>query len=48
MISRARQRSMDRKRLFIIGGAAAVLVLVVVLALVLPKGGKDRAVSVPA
>ena len=46
MFSRARQRSMNRKR--IIGGAAVALVLVVALALLLSKGkGPDRAVSKP-
>ena len=43
IFSRARQRSMDRKRLIIIGGAVAALVLIVVLALTLPKGRPDRA-----
>ena len=48
MFSRARQRSMNRKRLIIIGGAAVALVLVVALALLLSKGkGPDRAVSKP-
>ena len=43
IFSRARQRSMDRKRLIIIGGAVAALVLIVVLVLALPKGRPDRA-----
>jgi peptidoglycan/xylan/chitin deacetylase (PgdA/CDA1 family) len=47
--SRARQRSLDRKRLIIIGGALAALVVVVALALLLPKDrAPDRAVSQPA
>ena len=47
--SRARRRSMDRKRLIIIGGAVAALVVILVLALVLPKGnGPDRTASIPA
>ena len=46
--SRARRRSMDRKRLIIIGGAVAALVVILVLALVLPKGnGPDRTASIP-
>jgi len=48
VFSRARQRSMDRKRLIIIGGAVATLVLVVALSLLLSRGnGPDRAVSKP-
>ena len=47
MMSRARRRSMNRKRLMIGGGALAALVLVAVLVvLILPKGSQDR--SVPA
>ena len=47
--SRARQRSQDRKRLIIIGGGVLAVVLVVVaLALLLPKGGRDRAVEAAA
>ena len=47
MMSRARRRSMNRKRLMNGGGALAALVLVAVLVvLILPKGSQDR--SVPA
>ena len=48
IISRARQRSMDRKRLIIIGGAVAALVVVVVLVLLLSRGkAPDQTVSKP-
>lgn len=44
VFSRARRRSLNRKRL-IIGGAAAALIVIAALVLLLPKGSPDRSVE---
>ena len=45
MLSRARQRAMDRKKLLIGGGALAALAVVALVILLIPKGGPDPAVQ---
>ena len=46
--SRARQRSLNKKRLIIGGGALAALLVIVALVLILPKGAQDRATEAAA
>lgn len=49
MVSRARRRAMDRKRLIIGGGALAALVVVLLVVLLVPKGGNpDKSVEAVA
>ena len=45
MVSRARQRAMDRKKLLIGGGALAALAIVALVILLIPKGGPDPTVQ---
>ena len=45
MVSRARQRAMDRKKLLIGGGALATLAIVALVILLIPKGGPDPTVQ---
>ncbi len=45
MVSRARRRAMDRKKLLIGGGALAALAIVALVILLIPKGGPDPAVQ---